>query len=585
MHARHRRFALALTLPALMTPVAQAQPVLTQIVQDFARDPGWDNYQNRVVGTGMPQRCQDFGWSPTAHAAPASSPGEIGGRLANSRIPAYYAMPLGRSLTFDDALSASGLVALTELGPRGVSYFGFFSGRRHTWRVYSSMAFRLWEEDGSAQVMFDWMSSDWRGRGAETDVLIDPDGRVHTFRFVYDPDARPDPVWHDPLLARHVTDETGNMRPIALQGEEYILQRARQDEPGLTAAGLRQRLLAARDQGLIEYFHRHGQDRWRKIPHPDRNHGGVTLQFDQHIPRVIWLDDEIRRAPVELDRFGLFNVCRYGTGQTVYFSSVTVNGQELDLSQDAHWVGLHNHATWPEPDFHSMNSFGWTQTQWAGGAPGEIGGLLWRVEPEDPGFAMYADGVGTLSLDDPVEFTGQVCFVDGMTDGSMFFGYFSRGEFMQPLDQPDAHEACPPSSMMGITLNDVTADGYYFAPVVRAADCTTVEDSRRHRYLPDRRPCAFSFRYDPVANDGNGRVTYAIAGEEGTFDLAPALRRAGAQFDRFGLATVRQGGNSVELYFDDLAYTVRRDPSVPLPSHAQAITERAYPADSAGRAH
>ena len=577
-----RRMIFAFLWPMLVAALAAAEPALLPVEQDFSQDPGWDHYQNRVVGTDMPVREQDFGWSPTAHAA--TSPGEIGGRVANSRVGAYYAMPLSRPLTFNDPITVSGRVALTDLGNRGVSYFGLFNSQRHTWRVYSSMAFRIWEEDGLGQVMFDWMSGDWRGRGAETAVLIPADGAQHAFSWTYEPDARPDPVWRDALLEKHITSETGNGRPIELQGEEFLLERARKDEPGLSAEAFHKRLIAARDQGLIEYFHRHGQHRWWKIPEPEKNHGRVTLQFDDGTPYIIWFDGEIRNAPVSMDRFGLFNVCRYGTGQTVYFADLVVNGQPIDLSQDPHWIGRNNRAVWAEPDFHSMQNFGWTQTNWAGAAPGELGGLLWRLEPEDTGYAYYADETGPLTLEDPIAFSGQICFTDGMTDASMFFGYFNREAFMRTLEE-GSDEGSPMPSMLGIGLNDATSVGYYFAPLASASERSGASDGRRHTFTPDRKPCSFSFAYDPAANGGIGRVTYQIDGKEGHFDLTPAMRATGATFDRFGLATVRRGGSSVELYFDELIYTVRRAPGAEGVFHPQVITERAYPVENAGRAH
>jgi hypothetical protein len=494
-------------------------------------------------------------------------------------------MPLGRPLTFNDRISVSGRVTLTELGLRGVSYFGFFNSHRHTWRPYSSMAFRLWEEDEQAQFMFDWMSSDWRGRGSETAILITPGDGVHTFNLVYDPDARPDPVWRDSLIEKHVTSETGNLRPIELQGEQFILERAREGEPNLTPAELRRRLIAARDQGLIEYFHRHDQHRWWKMPDPENNHGRVTLQFDEETPYVIWFDEDLRNAPAEFDRFGLFNICRYGTGQTVYFADLTVNGQRIDLSQDPRWIGHNNRASWTEPDFQSMNDFGWAQSNWAGVAPGELGGLAWRVEPHDSGFGYYADEIGMLTMDDPIAFSGQICFVDGMTDASVFFGYFNRDAFMVPLGAGDVDVAYPRPSMMGFGLNDVTAVGYYFAPLCSAADRSSRKDANRFTFSPDRKPCAFSVIYDPEANGGVGRVTYSIDGKEGGFDLTVEQRNAGARFDRFGMASVRSGGNSVELYVDDLTYTVRRDPSLPHTFHPQNVAERPYPVESAGRTH
>lgn len=574
-----------LALLAGISALCAENSIPVMVHQNFSSDPGWDNCQNRVVGTGMPRRMQDFGWSLSSHAASADTPGEIGGHVANSRIQAYYAMPLGRPLTFNDRISVSGQFALTELGKRGVSCFGLFNSSRHTWRVFSSMAFRLWEEENYAQVMFDWMSADWRGRGQETAVLIAPDGARHTFQFDYDPDVRPDCTRLDPLLAKHLTSETGNGRPIELQGESFILQRAHSDEPELTAEGLHRRLVAAREEGLAEYFHRHGQHRWWKTPHPEKNHGRLRFQLDQEEPYIMWFDEEIRSSLAEFDRFGLFNICRYGTGQTVYFSNLTLNGQPIDFSQDPHWMGHNNRCSLVEPDFHSMNNFGWSQTNWAGDAPGEMGGLIWRLEPDDPGFAYYADDAGALTIEDPIEFSGRICFVDGMTDASMFFGYFNHEEFMHLHEEGGKSAGFPHPSMMGITLNDATAIGYYFAPMLCSADRTVVGDSGRFRFLPDRKPCSFSFRYDPHANHGAGRVSYEIDGNTGSFDLTSEQRNAGACFDRFGLATVRQGGNSVEIYFDDLNYLVRRDTEAHRTFHPQVLIERPYPVESAGRLH
>jgi hypothetical protein len=106
-----------------------------------------------------------------------------------------------------------------------VGYVGFFNARRQTWRAWNSMAFRIWEEDGLGQVMLDWMSSDWQARGAETATLLEPHGRIHTWSFRYEPEARADPVWHDEALKRHVTDRTGNGLLYEFQGEEHLSAR------------------------------------------------------------------------------------------------------------------------------------------------------------------------------------------------------------------------------------------------------------------------------------------------------------------------------------------------------------------------
>ncbi len=571
-------FRLSLVTLSALVPAARGQ--LVQVREDFSRDPGWDHYQNRIVGTGMPAVRQDFGWRPTNHTG--RGPGEVGGRVENSRRQAYYAMPLGKPLSFDDEISASGTLALRHIGLRGVGYIGFFNSGRHTWRVWNSMAFRIWEEDGLGQVMFDWMSGDWQARGAETAILLPADGKPHTWSFRYEPEARADPVWHDEALERHVTDRTGNGRPYELQGEEHLFARMKQDEPDLTREELHARLLKARDQGLVEYFHRHDQHRWWKRPDAGKGHGRVTLRFDDETPYVFWFDPEIRRAPASFDRFGLFNIARFGTRVEIYLGDLTVNGQELDLSQDPHWEGRNNASRYTEPDFHGMHSYGWSQTNWAGEAAGEIGGLFWRTEPRDPLCSYYGDDVGTLTLDDPIAFSGTICFTEGMTDAAAFFGYFRRDDQIRAFDPAHPDDSSPRRNSMGVAIADSSAVGYYFLPQLTAADGEGVREPCEV-FRPDRRRRRFTFAYNPEGHGGTGRITVTLDGRETVIDLTPRQRRSGAVFDRFGLANVRSGGHSVEFYLDDVTYTARREPGTRPRFVPQTTVEVPYPHEQAGR--
>src|SRR5262245_4841009 len=238
----------------------------------------------------MPAAMQDFGWRRTGFTG---GPGKIGGRLEDSRLQGYAALPPGRRLTSDGGLPASGKLVLRHTALRGVGYVGFLTSRRHTRRAWNSMAFRVWEEDGLGQVMFDWMSSDWQARGAETAILLPADGKVHDWSFRYEPEARADPTWRDAALNRHITDRTGNGQPYELQGEEHIYERLKRDEPELSRESLHTRLLKLRDQGLVEYFHRHNLHRWWKRPDAGNGHGRVTLRFDDEAPYVFWFDEKI----------------------------------------------------------------------------------------------------------------------------------------------------------------------------------------------------------------------------------------------------------------------------------------------------
>ena len=557
-----------------------AESPLVQVHQDFSEDPGWDGFQNRMVCRNCPTVVQNFGWTLSTNAGDV--PGEIGGRVDNSRVQAYYAMPIGKSLSFNDKLSASGKLAIKHIGLRGVGYIGFFNSDRHTWRVWSSMAFRVWEEDGLGQIMFDWMSSDWKARGAETAILLPDDGSIHSWRFQYDPDVRADPVWHEQTLKQHITDRTGNGQPYELQGEPFILKRVRKDVPSLTPEQLRSRLIKLRDQGLVEYFHRHGQHRWWKRPHPEDGHGRITFQFDGNVPYVFWMDEKIRNAPVELNRFGLFNIKRFGEWVELYLSDLTVNGHKVDLSQDPQWEEKNNRASWTEPNFQAMNNYGWAQTNWAGQAPGEIGGLFWRTEPEDPHFSYYGDDIGELSLEDPISFRGSIYFDTGMTDAAAYFGYFNSKEQVKILTKGDPDEGYPRRSMLGIAISDSSAVGYYFVGLLRANNDNSTH-YREKVFTPNRQRRRFTFRYDPAANNGVGRITYTLDDETFIVNVTSEQRAAGATFDRFGFANVRRGGHSVEFYLDDLTYTARRQEGVRPRRFKQKVIEVEYPHQHGGR--
>ena len=444
------------------------------------------------------------------------------------------------------------------------------------------MAFRVWEEDGLGQVMFDWMSGDWQVRGAETAILLPAGSKVHTWSFRYEPEARADPTWHDEALKRHITDRTGNGQPYELQGEEHLFERLKREEPALTREELHERLIRVRDQGLVEYFQRHNRHRWWKRPDAGRGHGRVTLRFDEETPYVIWFDEKIRRAPAAFDRFGLFNIARFGTRMEMYLGDLTVNGVKLDLSQDPRWEGRNNASRYTEPNFHAMHSFGWSQTNWAGEKPGEIGGLFWRTEPRDPLCSYYGDDVGELTLEDPISFSGTICFTDGMTDAAAFFGYFNRETQVRELDAARSEPFSPAASSMGITIADSSAVGYYFTPRVTSAGREGVRKACEV-FTPDRRRRRFIFDYDPRGNGGTGRVTVTLDGRVYALDLTPQQRKSGAVFNRFGLANVRSGGHSVEFFLDDVTYTARREAGTRPKFIPQTTLEVPYPHKQAGR--
>ncbi len=90
-------------------------------------------------------------------------------------------MPLKRTLSFKDAFSASGRIAVTrESFGDGVAYLGFFNHERQGWRPWSSMAMRLVDEGDKVLIFLDLMTGKWAASAAEMELAIPTDGSEHT---------------------------------------------------------------------------------------------------------------------------------------------------------------------------------------------------------------------------------------------------------------------------------------------------------------------------------------------------------------------------------------------------------------------
>jgi hypothetical protein len=187
-----------------------------------------------------------------------------------------------------------------------------------------------------------------------------------------------------------------------------------------------------------------------------------------------------------------------------------------------------------------------------------------------------------LTLDHPISFSGTICFTDGMTDAAAFFGYFNRDNQVEIFSGDDSDAGFPMRNMMGLTIADSSAVGYYLTPLVSAANREGT-GANCGVFTPDRRRHPFAFNYDPAANGGVGRVVVALDGIERAFDLPPRLRKTGATFNRFGLANVRRGGHSVEFYLDDVSYTALRPADTRPAFVPQTTVEVPYPHKQGGR--
>jgi hypothetical protein len=543
-----------------------------QVHQDFSTDPGWEGINNRIVASPLPVVHQDFGWSRTNYLN--TSQGEIGGTIYQSRTPAWYAMPFGRPLTFDNAISAYGKIAVMPSEKdrlKSAAYIGFFNSARQGWRPWSSMAIRITRQY-SQEVTFgiDSMSALWNGHGYETDIIVPADGKVHSWSFTYDPNAIPPKEWPDPQLKSYLTHNR--------QTAAEIFEKARKAEPNVTSEQIQARLREALAMGFIAYLPRQKGDFYTLLGDYENRKGLVSIQIDNGREYRDWLPIWLRNAPVSMDRFGIFNMQIYHSMIQLYVADLTVNGKKVNLTENPNWEGRGNRFQFLEEDFQRQN-FGYSETNWAGARAGEIGGVFYRTEPNDSLHGYYADDIGKLTLEDPISFSGSICFVDGETDAGMFFGYFNSQDYLRDL--PASQSGMPLENMMGIVVEGPTRVGYRFSAL-----CSPTPEMASQKngpvLLPTAERHAFSFTYDPIANKGIGRIAVVLDGQRFELDLSSKQRVAGAIVDRFGVASIRKGGKCVTLYLDDLTYTAYR-PEVYNPvHHQQQVITVPYPSGGRG---
>jgi len=157
--------------------------------ETFDSDPGWEGNNNRLVpADGVPITKQDFGYRN----------GKVGGWVARSATPAWYAKPIA-PLTFNDKITASGKFAVaSNKGNSGV-LFGFFNDSSRGWRSANSLVFRL---DGNSRgywVFFEYGTqhrytgggATFEGKRYQTTPTkpFPADGTVHEWTLSYNPDG------------------------------------------------------------------------------------------------------------------------------------------------------------------------------------------------------------------------------------------------------------------------------------------------------------------------------------------------------------------------------------------------------------
>jgi hypothetical protein len=240
-------------------------------------------------------------------------------------------------------------------------------------------------------------------------------------------------------------------------------------------------------------------------------------------------------------------IMKAGAIATIFFDDVQFNGKTEDFSKDPGWVSVDNRVTYEDKEQGGVQNFGYQPTHLAGGAPGEIGGLIWRSP-----YAYYADRVGPFSLSDRLEARGRVVLAVGAPDSGMMIGWFNS-----KVKEADDLDPLSGRNFIGVVIGGPTRVGHYFLPT-----CVTTAGGRAEPkfgpVLKQGQTYEWTLVFDPATNEGRGQIRVTLGTESVILDLRPGQKPDAAVFDRFGLFGIGTGGGQVKVYFDDLSYSAAR---------------------------
>ena len=476
---------LALLLNEKISPAAEnSTTIRTEL---FDRDPHWDGVNNRMEKRKLAVT-QDFGYSESNFAG--KEKGEIGGTLQRSTVRAYYADKIATK-TLDDKLGASGTFAITDRGHSGAVFGWFNSQQPDGGRPVAALGLNFGLDRVGGHLAVRLITAANQSCGISITPVIKPKPR----------------------------------------GEDAALRRTIRNDGTRYSWNLDYDPRGANGNGQIQFtIHSEGK------PQPELD--GKIFKLD--------LPAGFRRQATTFDRFGLINMGKSGGATEIYFDDLVYDGKAEDFSKDPGWIGSANRGTVEEEEQSGVANFGFSEkTNFAGGRPGEAGGVFWRG---GRAHGYYADRVGPFTLDERLEASGKVQMLIGAPDSGLQFGWFNSA---------DKLDATPRPNFLGVSIAGPTRVGHYFAPC-----CTTMKGTRNRStsapVLMPGRVYNWSLVYDPLANDGKGSLQVTLGSESVTFPLKEKLKSEGASFDRFGFFTDGNGGQMVKIYFDDLRYTAHR---------------------------
>jgi hypothetical protein len=284
----------------------------------------------------------------------------------------------------------------------------------------------------------------------------------------------------------------------------------------------------------------------------------------------------------------------------------TVSRSE-NFDRDPHWDAKNNQITGKELPTVKQD-FGFSNTNFAGQAAGEMGGLVTRAwEP-----AFYAVKIESKTLNDKLSASGTFALKKTGPGGGIFFGFFNG-------DQPGGGGR--PIGSLGLNLDTEHSGGRLAVRLITGANqsCGTfITPFIPGKFRPtplrsDGTRYHFTMNYDPDGAAGRGQFTFTLlseahrpdellkpdltdaAKEEARthfpsttsfkVDLPEGYKQQATLFDHFGLMNMMKSGGNLSIYFDDLEFNGQKQDFARDPNWSASGNQRTYQATDVGGAH
>ncbi len=246
------------------------------------------------------------------------------------------------------------------------------------------------------------------------------------------------------------------------------------------------------------------------------------------------------------------------------------------FDKDPRW-DAHNNRIVPDHYSFVVQEFGYSRSNVAGKARGEIGGQVTRAsEP-----AYYADKLAPLTLNDKLSASGTFALTQTTGGAGMFFGFFRAeqpGASGRPISSLGLDFDCEKTGAR-LALRLITGKnqscGTFITPFVPGKYRPTPLRADGTRYT-------WKLDYAPQAADGRGRIAFEFHGDvpkpgeldqkelparfqqeirshfpdttSFVVDLPKGFKKQNTTFDHFGLMNAMKPGGSAIIFFDDLEY-------------------------------